>query len=112
MGAVERAVLAPAVTVQILLDAASAAVEGIPGEADDMDQVHDRDGVGEFSVVAVVKPVDPSVATTSSPCCQASGRWDSQVLNACLGRPGTMSDSREGPVRSRMRVRPNMTVTP
>ena len=66
---------------------------------------------GSSSVVAVLKPVNPSIATTSRPLRQASGRAASQVLNACLERPSTMSSSREGPVRSRIGVRSMITVT-
>ena len=38
--------------------------------------------------------------------------WEaSQVLKTRLERPGTMSRSREGPLRSRMGVKSKMTVT-
>ena len=40
-----------------------------------------------------------------------SGWEASQVLKTCLERPGTMSKSREGPLRSRMGVKSKMTVT-
>ena len=40
-----------------------------------------------------------------------SGREASQVLKTILERPGTMSRSREGPLRSRMGVKSKMTVT-
>ena len=40
-----------------------------------------------------------------------SGREVSQVLKTFLERPGTMSRSREGPMRSRMGVKSKMTVT-
>ena len=40
-----------------------------------------------------------------------SGREASQVLKTRLERPGTMSRSREGPLRSRMGVKSKMTVT-
>src|SRR5260221_12919923 len=66
---------------------------------------------GSSSVVAVLKPVNPSIATTSIPSRQSFGRWLSQVLNACLERPWTMSSSRAGPVPSRIPVRSMITVT-
>ena len=40
-----------------------------------------------------------------------SGREGSQVLKTCLERPGTISKSREGPLRSRMGVKSKITVT-
>ena len=66
---------------------------------------------GSSSVVAVLNPVNPSIATTSTPSRQACGRSASQVLNACLERPSTMSSSRAGPVPSRIGVRSMITVT-
>jgi hypothetical protein len=51
---------------------------------------------GSSSVVAVLKPVNPSIATTSMASRQASGPPASQVLNACFERPSTMSSSRPG----------------
>jgi hypothetical protein len=36
------------VAVDDLLDPAPALVEGVAGEADDMEGIHDRDGVGQF----------------------------------------------------------------
>src|ERR1022692_888159 len=66
---------------------------------------------GSSSVVAVLKPVSPSIATTSIPSRQSFGRWLSQVLNACLERPWTMPGSRAGPVPSRIPVRSMITVT-
>ncbi len=66
---------------------------------------------GSSPVVAVLNPVKASIATTSRPFRQISGRCASQVLKACLERPSTMSSSREGPVRSRIGVRSMMTVT-
>src|SRR4051794_31025870 len=63
------------------------------------------------SAVAVLKPVKPSIATTSTAFRQASSRSASQYLNACLERPSTMSSSRAGPVPSRTAVRSTITVT-
>ena len=63
------------------------------------------------STAAVLNPVNPSIATTSTAVRHVSSRSDSQVLNTCLERPSTMSNSRAGPVRSRTGVRSMMTVT-
>ena len=35
-------------TVEVLLDPAPAAVQGVAGEADHVEGIHDRDGVGQF----------------------------------------------------------------
>ncbi len=56
-------------------------------------------------------PVNPSIATISIRLRHLSGREASQVLKTRLERPGTMSKSREGPLRSRMGVKSKMTVT-
>jgi hypothetical protein len=45
-GPVERVALAAAVAVQVLLDAAPAGVQGVPGQAHDVKGIHDRDRVG------------------------------------------------------------------
>ena len=42
---------------------------------------------GSSSAVAILKQVNPSIATTSTVSRQAAGRSASQVLNACLERP-------------------------
>ena len=47
-GPVERIVRAAAVAVDDLLDPAAAPVQGIAGEADDVEGVHHRDSVGQF----------------------------------------------------------------
>ena len=53
----------------------------------------------------------PSIATISMCSRHLSGWVASQVLKTCLERPGTMSRSREGPLRSRMGVTSKITVT-
>lgn len=53
----------------------------------------------------------PSIATISMCSRHVSGWAASQVLKTCLERPGTMSRSREGPLRSRMGVTSKITVT-
>lgn len=57
------------------------------------------------------RSVKPSIATTSTRSRQAFGRAASQVLNACLERPATMSSNRAGPVPSRTGVRSMITAT-
>lgn len=49
---------------------------------------------GSSSTAAVLKPVNPSIATTSIPSRQASSRSLSRVLKTCLERPSTMSSRR------------------
>ena len=66
---------------------------------------------GSFSAAALVNPVNPSIATISILSRHVSGWEASQVLKTCLERPGTMSKSREGPLRSRMGVTSKITVT-
>lgn len=66
---------------------------------------------GSSSLAAVLNPVKPSIATTSTRLRQDSSRSASQALKACLERPSTMSSSRAGPVPSRMPVRSMITVT-
>ena len=73
-GPVERVVLAAAVAVDDLLDPAPAPVQRVAGQADDVERIHHRDASGSSSVVAVLKPVKPSIATTSTPSRQACGR--------------------------------------
>jgi hypothetical protein len=48
------------------LDPAPALVERVAGQPDDVERIHHRGGVGSSSVVAVLKPVNPSIATTST----------------------------------------------
>ena len=61
--------------------------------------------------MALLNPVNPSIATSSIFSRQVSGCEASQVLKTRLERPGTMSKSREGPRRSRMGVTSKMTLT-
>ena len=66
---------------------------------------------GSCSAAALLNPVNPSIATISIRLRHVSGREVSQVVKTFLERPGTMSRSREGPMRSRMGVKSKMTVT-
>ena len=66
---------------------------------------------GSSSAAALLNPVNPSIATISMRSRHVSGWEANQVLKTFLERPGTMSKSREGPLRSRMGVKSKMTVT-
>lgn len=57
---------------------------------------------GSSSAVAVLKPLNPSIATTSSPSRHVWGRSASQDLNTALERPCAMSSSRAGPGRGQV----------
>ena len=59
---------------------------------------------GSSSAAALLSPVNPSIATISILSRQMLGWEASQVLKTCLERPGTVSKSREGPLRSWMGV--------
>lgn len=45
-GPIERVVPEAAVTVEVLLDAAPTPIEGVTGQVDDVERVHDDDRVG------------------------------------------------------------------
>lgn len=62
------------------------------------------------SSAAVLNPVNPSIATTSTASRQALSRAASHDLNACLERPSTTSSKREDPVPFLMGVRLMITV--
>ena len=66
---------------------------------------------GSSSAAALLNPVNPSIATISMRSRQVSGWEASQALKTRLEQPGTMSKSREGPLRSWMGVTSKMTVT-
>ena len=66
---------------------------------------------GSSSAAALLNPVNPSIATISMRLRQVLGWEASQVLKTRLDRPGIMSKSREGPLRSGMGVKSKMTVT-
>ena len=66
---------------------------------------------GSSSVAALLNPVNPSIATISMRSRHVAGWEASQVLKTCLERPGTISNSREGPLRSWTGVTSKMTVT-
>jgi hypothetical protein len=66
---------------------------------------------GSSSAAAVLKPANPSIATTSIRLLHSLGRPASHCLNTAFERPSTMSNSRAGPVFSRAGVRSMITVT-
>ena len=66
---------------------------------------------GSSSAVAVLKPVNPSIATTSMPSRQASGRSASHGLERLLGAALDHVEQPSGPVPSRIGVRSMITVT-
>ncbi len=67
--------------------------------------------VGSSSAAAVLNPVNPSIATTSTPSRHARGRSASHCLNTAFDRPATMSSDRAGPDLFRAGVRSMITVT-
>ena len=88
--------------VEFLLDAAPALLQEASGKADGMERVHHcRRGlaVGSSSLAAVVAPVNPSIATTSTPSHHALGTLCQPRFGAALGhveqpgRPGPSQDS-------------------
>ena len=58
-GPVQRVVAAASVAVQVLLDPAPALVQGIPGEPDDVEGVHDRHRAREFLSGGGLEPGEP-----------------------------------------------------
>ncbi len=66
---------------------------------------------GSSSAEAVLKPENPSIATTSMPSRHSFGRSFNHCLNTCFERPATMSSRRAEPVPSLIGVRSMMTVT-
>ncbi|STC68314.1 Uncharacterised protein [Corynebacterium diphtheriae] len=60
---------------------------------------------GSSSTEAVLKPENPSIATTSMPSRQSFGRVFNHCLNTCFDRPGTMSSRHAGPASWPMQVR-------
>ena len=66
---------------------------------------------GSSSAVALLNPVNPSIATISMRSRQVSGWEASQVLKTRLERPGIMSKNWEGLLQSWTGVTSKMTVT-
>ena len=70
-GSVERVAFAAAVAGGGLLNPAACLIEGVPGEADHVERVRTGTAVGSSCAAAVLKPVNPSIATTSMASRQA-----------------------------------------
>ena len=102
---------APAPMVKFLLDTSAAFIESIPGQVHDVEGVHDRGCVWEFFSGGALEPgesIHRDDLDVLAPRGRLGGR---QVLKTPLDRPGTMSNSREGPLRSWTGVTSKMTVT-
>lgn len=97
--------------VELLWDAPTALIESILGQVYDVEGIHTARAPGSSSAAALLIPVNSSIATTSISMRHAWGLEASQVLKTWLERTGTMSRSREGPLRSRMGVQSKMTAT-
>jgi hypothetical protein len=90
---IERVALAAAVPAGVLLAMASVLIQGVTGEAYHVEGIRHRHGIGQFlsgvvvvarrtaSGLAVLKPVNPFIATTSTAWRQACGRSVSHCLN-------------------------------
>ncbi len=66
-------------TVEFLLHAAPGLVQGVTGQAGDVERIHEGGGVEQLAVVAVLSPVNPSIATTSTCGRHSSGLLVSHV---------------------------------
>lgn len=111
-GRVERVALPSAPAEHVALNTAAAVIEAVPARRTTWNGSITAVAVGISSAAADLKPVNPSIATTSTPSRQLLGRAASQVFNTCFERPSTMSSSREGPpVPVRIGVRSMITVT-
>lgn len=96
--------------MELQLDPVQAAVQGIAGRSRDMDWIRDGHRIEELLGDAV-KPLNPSIGTTSASSSQGLGRSASPALKTCLERSSTMSRSRVGAVLARIPVRSMITVT-
>ena len=107
---VQRVALAAAVTVQVLLHPATVLIPGPPARRTMWKGSINDIAPGSSSVVAVLSPATPSIATTSMPSRQAWSRSASQSPNTFLERPSSIASSREGPVPSRTGARTIITL--
>ena len=98
-------------SVELLLDTSAGGVERVSGQPDDVEGVHDRGRIREFLGGGGLEAGEPVHRDDLDLVAHAAGRSASQVLNACLERPSTMSSSLAGPVLSRTGVRSMITVT-
>ena len=81
----------------VLLDAAADLVEDVAGEACDVEGVQHRDRVGQSSAAAVLNPVKPSIATTSTASRQSVGTLGEPLLEGGFERPSTASAAVKAP---------------
>jgi len=100
-GGVEGVCGAAAVPTGVLLDPSAALVQRVAERTTWKGSIT-ATASGSSSVVAVLNPVKPSIATTSSPSRQDCGRAASHCLKTCFERPSSMSSSRAGPVPLRI----------
>ena len=104
-GLVQGIRVTPAPMVKFLLDAPAALVESITGHAHDVVGVHDRPRIGEFFSGCAFEPGESIHRDDLDALAPGVGLRASQVLKTRLDRPGIMSKSREGPLRSPMGVK-------
>lgn len=102
-GPIERIVLSAAVAAGRELDPASAAVQRIAGQANDVDRIHHGDCIGQLfggggleAGEAVHRDHLDAVPKRGVLCVEPG-------LEACLDRPSIMSNSREGLCRRGLR---------
>ena len=76
-----------------------------------MEGIHDRPRAGEFFSGCAFEPGESIHRDDLDVLTPRVRREASQVLKTPLERPGAMSKSREGPLRSRTGVKSKMTVT-
>ena len=104
-GPVERVPCAAAVTVQVLLDPAPALVQGVAGQAGDVEGVHHRDRVGQLLGGRGLEPGEPVHRDDLQPGPEALGLVRQPRLEGLLGaafdhvqqprRPGAVADRRQ-----------------
>ena len=97
--------------VKFLLNASAALIESITGKVHDVKGSMTALAPGRSSAAALLKPVNPSIATISMWLRHVWGWEASRVLKTRLDRPGTISKSREGPLRLWTGVKSKMMVT-
>lgn len=101
----------PAPVVKFLLDMPATLIESIPGQVHDVEGIHNCPCIGELFSGCALKPGESIHRDDLNALAPRVGREASQVVKTCLDRPGIISKSREGPLRSRMGVTPKITVT-
>ena len=97
--------------VEFLPGVSAALIESITGEVYDVEGVHDRPRIGEFFSGCAFEPGDSIHCDDLYALAPGVGLGGQSGVNTRLDRPGIMSRSREGPLRSRTGVTSKMTVT-